>query len=65
MRVSQVDKKLQALLTEHGLECAPPLTTARVLDKLVSSFILLISSWPSFPICRPRPVGLGMYLVPW
>lgn len=32
----QIDVKLQALLTEHGLECAPPLTTARLLDKLVS-----------------------------
>lgn len=32
----QIDAKLQALLTEHGLECAPPLTTARLLDKLVS-----------------------------
>lgn len=36
----QIDNKLQALLTEHGLECAPPLTTARLLDKLVSGIEL-------------------------
>ncbi|CAM9537942.1 unnamed protein product [Pylaiella littoralis] len=35
----EIDVKLQALLTEHGLECAPPLTTARLLDKLVGDFL--------------------------
>lgn len=39
----QIDVKLQALLTEHGLECAPPLTTARLLDKLVNH--LSIPPW--------------------
>eukprot|EP00903_Cladosiphon_okamuranus_P010838 g10239.t1 len=35
----EIDGKLQALLTEHGLECAPPHTTARLLDKLVGDFL--------------------------
>ena len=35
----EVDKKLVALLNEHGLECAPPHTTARLLDTLVGEFL--------------------------
>ena len=31
--------KLQALLEQHGLECTPPHTTARLLDTLVGEFL--------------------------
>ena len=31
--------KLQVLLKEHGLECAPPQTTARLLDTFVGEFL--------------------------
>ena len=35
----EVETKLEALLKEHGLECSPPHTTARLLDTLVGEFL--------------------------
>ena len=35
----KVDEKLTAILTQYELECAPPLTTARLLDTLVGEFL--------------------------
>lgn len=32
----QIDSKLKELLAKHEIECSPPHTTARLLDKLVS-----------------------------
>lgn len=35
----KIDAKLENILEEHGLECTPPLTTARLLDTLVGEFL--------------------------
>lgn len=35
----EIDSKLLALLEKHGLECAPPHTTARLLDTFVGEFL--------------------------
>ena len=35
----QIDAKLTAILQKFELECAPPLTTARLLDTLVGEFL--------------------------
>ena len=35
----EVEQKPIALLKEHNLECAPPQTTARLLDTLVGEFL--------------------------
>ncbi|CAM9193739.1 unnamed protein product [Ectocarpus sp. 6 AP-2014] len=50
----EIDGKLQALLTEHGLECAPPLTTARLLDKLVGDFLEDKCVHPTFITDHPE-----------
>jgi lysyl-tRNA synthetase class 2 len=35
----EIESKLLALLKEHGLECTPPHTTARLLDTFVGEFL--------------------------
>merc|ERR1711957_682591 len=35
----EIDEKLSALLKKHELECAPPHTTARLLDTFVGEFL--------------------------
>uniref|UniRef100_A0A6S8QE04 Lysine--tRNA ligase n=2 Tax=Ditylum brightwellii TaxID=49249 RepID=A0A6S8QE04_9STRA len=35
----EIDTKLSALLEEHGIECSPPHTTARLLDTLVGEYL--------------------------
>lgn len=35
----EIETKLIAILAEHNLECAPPQTTARLLDTLVGEFL--------------------------
>ncbi|CAM9539236.1 unnamed protein product [Ascophyllum nodosum] len=49
-----VDAKLQALLAKHGLECAPPHTTARLLDKLVGDFLEDKCVHPTFIMDHPE-----------
>lgn len=35
----EVESKLAAIVQEHGLECSPPQTTARLLDTLVGEYL--------------------------
>jgi len=48
------DIKLAALLREHGLECSPPLTTARLLDTLVGEFLESDIVHPTFITEHPQ-----------
>jgi lysyl-tRNA synthetase class 2 len=45
---------LAALCAEHGVECAPPQTTARLLDKLVGEFLESQCLNPTFICDHPQ-----------
>ena len=49
-----VDKKLVELLNEHGLECTPPHTTARLLDTFVGEFLEDNITHPTFITEHPQ-----------
>jgi lysyl-tRNA synthetase, class II len=49
-----VDKKLIVLLEQHGLECAPPRTTARLLDTFVGEFLEDNIIHPTFITEQPQ-----------
>lgn len=53
-RCEQIDSKLQALLDKHGIECSPPRTTARLLDKLVGEFLEMKCDNPTFITDHPE-----------
>jgi len=49
-----IDEKLVALLKEYELECAPPHTTARLLDELVGEFLENNITHPTFITEHPE-----------
>lgn len=49
-----VDEKLSALLKKHELECAPPHTTARLLDTFVGEFLEDNITHPTFITEHPE-----------
>ena len=53
----EVDTKLAALLKEHNLECAPPHTTARLLDTLVGEFLEDNIIHPTFITEHPQTMS--------
>ena len=53
----EVDAKLADLLKEHNLECAPPHTTARLLDTLVGEFLEDNIIHPTFITEHPQTMS--------
>ena len=49
-----IDTKLQALLVQHNLDCAPPQTTARMLDTFVGEFLETNIVHPTFITEQPQ-----------
>lgn len=54
MHTAETNKFLIELCKKHGLECEPPLTNARLLDKLVGEFIEEICINPTFIMGHPQ-----------
>jgi len=50
----EIDEKLSALLKKHELECAPPHTTARLLDTFVGEFLENNITHPTFITEHPE-----------
>lgn len=50
----EIDDKLSALLKKHDLECAPPHTTARLLDTFVGEFLEDNITHPTFITEHPE-----------
>eukprot|EP00522_Entomoneis_paludosa_P013316 CAMPEP_0172456852 /NCGR_PEP_ID=MMETSP1065-20121228/18142_1 /TAXON_ID=265537 /ORGANISM="Amphiprora paludosa, Strain CCMP125" /LENGTH=764 /DNA_ID=CAMNT_0013210141 /DNA_START=63 /DNA_END=2357 /DNA_ORIENTATION=- len=53
----EVDAKLIVLLEKHGLECAPPRTTARLLDTFVGEFLEDNIVHPTFITEHPQTMS--------
>ena len=53
----EVEDKLLQLLAEHGLECTPPHTTARLLDTLVGEFLEDNIIHPTFITEHPQTMS--------
>jgi lysyl-tRNA synthetase class 2 len=53
----KVDEKLKVLLDKHGLECAPPHTTARLLDTFVGEFLESDIIHPTFITEHPQTMS--------
>ena len=54
LHTDETNKFLQNILKKHNIECAPPLTNARMLDKLVGEFIEETCINPTFIIGHPQ-----------
>jgi len=50
----EIETKLIALLAKHEIECAPPHTTARLLDTLVGEYLEVKCIHPTFIIDHPE-----------
>jgi lysyl-tRNA synthetase, class II len=53
----ECEKKLVALLAQHGLECTPPHTSARLLDTLVGEFLESEIIHPTFITEHPQTMS--------
>lgn len=54
LSTDEANEFLKKLCEKHGVECSPPQTTARLLDKLVGHFIEVTCNDPAFIMDHPQ-----------